>query len=420
MQRLQKLNNQFEKQTTAGTFNSGRVGPKSDDDIVIVSFARTAMTRAKKGPQRDTAPESMLKPVLEDVLKKGKITDPKVLGEICIGNVLQPGAGSTSSRAAQFLAGIPCDVPLYAIDRLCSSGLQAVACVANQIAAGEIDIGIGGGVESMSMFAMTNMVDPAAVADQVFEHPEAQKCLMPMGITSENVAAKYGISREAQDKMAYESHMKAAHAQKQGWSQAEITPYKTIVKDKDGNEKEVLVDCDDGVRPQTTLAGLAKLKPAFQKGGSTTAGNSSQVTDGAAVVLLARRSYAVANGLPIKGRFLAFACAGVPPEIMGIGPAYAIPAALKKCGLGINDIDVYEVNEAFASQATMSVDTLKIPRDRLNRRGGAIALGHPLGMTGARMIVTLFHELERTNEKTGVVSMCIGTGMGACGIFERE
>jgi acetyl-CoA acyltransferase 1 len=193
--------------------------------------------------------------------------------------------------------------------------------------------------------------------------------------------------------MAYESHMKAANAQKHGWSQAEITPYKTIVKDKEGNEKEVMVDRDDGLRPQTTIASLAKLKPAFQKGGTTTAGNSSQVTDGAAVVLLARRSYAVKNGLPILGRMLSFAAAGVPPEIMGIGPAFAIPAALKKCGLTINDIDVFEVNEAFASQATYSVDTLKIPRDKLNRRGGAIALGHPLGMTGARMIVTLSHEL---------------------------
>jgi acetyl-CoA acyltransferase 1 len=220
--------------------------------------------------------------------------------------------------------------------------------------------------------------------------------------------------------MAYESHMKAANAQKMGWSQKEITPYETTLTDKEGNEKKVMVDRDDGVRPQTTIEGLAKLKPAFQKGGTTTAGNSSQVTDGAAVVLLARRSYAEANGLPIHGRFVSFGCAGVPPEIMGIGPAFAIPVALKQAGLSVNDIDVFEVNEAFASQATMSVDTLKIPREKLNQRGGAIALGHPLGMTGARMIVTMFHELERVKGKLGIVSMCIGTGMGACGIFEKE
>lgn len=190
--------------------------------------------------------------------------------------------------------------------------------------------------------------------------------------------------------------------------------------DKDGNETEVTVDRDDGVRPTTTMESLAKLKPAFKKGGSTTAGNSSQVTDGAAVVILARRSVAVKMGLPIMGRILSYAVAGVPPEIMGVGPAYAIPKALAKAGMTVNDVDVYEVNEAFASQASYSVETLKIPHDRLNRRGGAIALGHPLGMTGARMICTLFSEMNRTGEKTGIVSMCIGTGMGAAGIFERE
>ena len=177
---------------------------------------------------------------------------------------------------------------------------------------------------------------------------------------------------------------------------------------------------DDGLRVQTTVEGLAKLKPAFKKGGTTTAGNSSQTTDGAAVVLLAKRSWAKKMGRPIRGRMLSFAAAGVPPEIMGIGPAYAIPKALEKTGLGVKDIDIWEVNEAFASKATMSIEALKIPKDKLNPRGGAIALGHPLGMTGARMICTLFSELERTNQRYGVVSMCIGTGMGAAGVFERE
>lgn len=355
MHRLQSLNTQFEPQPT---FNARSVGPKHDDDVVLVSFARTAMTRAKRGPQKDTPPEAMLTPVLKDVLKKANNLDPKLVEEICIGNVLQPGAGATSSRMAQFLAGIPDTTPLYAIDRLCSSGLQSVANIANQIRSNQIDIGIGGGVESMSMFAMTNMVDPNAVSEMVFEHPEANKCLMPMGITSENVIEKYGITRQQQDEMAVASHQKAAHANKMGWSQKEITPYTTIVRDKEGNEKEVLVDRDDGIRPQTTMQTLAKLKPAFKKGGSCTAGNSSQVTDGASVVLLARRSTAVKLGLPIKGRMLSYACAGVPPEVMGIGPAFAIPKALEKTGLGIKDIDVWEVNEAFASQATYSVDKL--------------------------------------------------------------
>lgn len=205
-----------------------------------------------------------------------------------------------------------------------------------------------------------------------------------------------------------------------GWSAAEITPYKTIVKDKEDNETEVLVNRDEGAREGTTLESLGKLKPAFKKGGSSTAGNSSQLTDGAAVVLLARRSYAEKHGLPIKGRMLTFAAVGVPPHIMGIGPAVAIPAALKKTGLTVNDIDIFEINEAFASQATMTVKTLGVPKEKLNPRGGAIALGHPLGCTGARMINTLFAELHRTNKKFGVVSMCIGSGQGACGIFERE
>ena len=189
---------------------------------------------------------------------------------------------------------------------------------------------------------------------------------------------------------------------------------------EDGSTKKIMVDKDDGVRAETTVEGLAKLKPAFQKNGTTTAGNSSQVTDGAACVLLARRDVATKLGCKIYGRIVSFAVAGVPPQVMGIGPAFAIPAALDKCGLKLDDIDVFEVNEAFASQATYCVKKLGIPAEKLNPKGGAIALGHPLGMTGARMIVTLFHELERTKKKRGVISMCIGTGMGACGVFERE
>jgi len=292
--------------------------------------------------------------------------------------------------------------------------------VANQIRAGEIEIGIGGGVESMTNYDMMGQVNTDLLSDAVFENESAQKCMIGMGDTSENVIEKFGITRLQQDTMAFESHMKALHSNKMGWSQKEITPYTTTVKDKDGNESNLLIDRDDGPRAKTTMEGLAKLKPAFRKGGSCTAGNSSQTTDGAAVVLVAKRSAAKKLGLPIRGRILSYAVAGVPPEIMGIGPAFAIPAALKKCGMGVKDVDCWEINEAFASQATYCVEKLQIPRERLNRRGGAIALGHPLGMTGARMICTLFAELERTNEKTGVISMCIGTGMGAAGVFERE
>jgi len=280
-------------------------------------------------------------------------------------------------------------------------------------------MGIGGGVETMSNGNMMDAVNPNLLSEQVFEHELASNCMMPMGITSENVAAEFGIDRKAQDTLAYESHQKAANSHKQGWTKKEVTPYTSYVKDKDGNQKEILVDMDDGARPGTTMESLGKLKAAFQKGGSTTAGNSSQMTDGAAAILLTRRDVANKLGCKIYGRVLSYAVAGVPPKIMGIGPAYAIPAALEKAGCGLNDMDVFEINEAFASQATYCVEKLKVPREKLNPRGGAIACGHPLGMTGARMIVTLFHELERTNKKRGLVSMCIGTGMGACGVFER-
>jgi len=241
-----------------------------------------------------------------------------------------------------------------------------------------------------------------------------------MGVTAENVAEKYGITRQMCDQMGVDSHAKAHAAQLAGWPAEEITPYETIVRDKDGNEKTVLVDRDDGVRPGTSLETLGKLKPAFKKNGTTSAGTSSQVSDGAAVVLMARRSVAKKLGLPIMGRIVSFKVVGCAPEMMGIGPALAIPAALDVAGLKVSDIDSFEVNEAFAAQACYCVKKLGIPDSKLNQRGGAIALGHPLGMTGARMVSTLFAELKRVNGKYGVISMCIGTGMGAAGVFERE
>jgi acetyl-CoA acyltransferase 1 len=292
--------------------------------------------------------------------------------------------------------------------------------IANAIKARQIDVGIGAGVESMSLFSMDSIVDINILSNDIFDNEGARNCLMNMGMTAENVAEQYKISRNEQDQMAVDSNKKAAAANKAGLLPKEITVYETIVKDKDGNEKKVVVDRDDGMREDTTLESLGKLKPAFKKGGSVTAGNSSQVTDGAAAVLLTRRDIAKKLGLKIQGRILGFAVAGCPPEIMGIGPAVAIPPALKKAGLTINDIDVFEINEAFAAQAAMSVNTLKVPKEKLNPRGGAIALGHPLGCTGARQVTTLFSELERTNKKYGVISMCIGTGMGAAGVFERE
>ena len=401
------------------TLNHGKVTPKSDDDVVIISYARTAMTKAKKGAQRETAPEAMLAPVLKDVIKKAGI-DGKIIDDVCIGNCLQPGAGAHTSRIAMFLAGIPDTASLQAVNRQCSSGLQAIANIANAIRARQIDVGIAGGVESMSLFSMEGVVDPNILSQDVFEVEGARNCLMNMGQTAENVAKKYGVSRKEQDQLAVDSNAKAVKAQKSGLFAQEITVYETIVHDKDGNEVKIVVDRDDGMREDTTLESLGKVRPAFDKQGSVTAGNSSQVTDGAAAVLLMRRDVANKLGLKIKGRFIGYSVNGCPPEIMGIGPAVAIPPALKKAGLTVNDIDIFEINEAFASQAVYCVNELKVPREKLNPRGGAIALGHPLGCTGSRQVSTLFSELERTNKKYGVISMCIGTGMGAAGVFERE
>jgi acetyl-CoA acyltransferase 1 len=258
------------------------------------------------------------------------------------------------------------------------------------------------------------------ISEHVFENTLASQCLTTMGQTSENVAEKFKISREEQDRMAVASNDKAVAAQKAGRFKAEIVPVTVKTTDKDGKEKQITVAQDDGPRAGTTLESLAKLPAAFKKGGSTTAGNSSQVSDGAAAVMLMKRSKAEELKLPVLGRFRSYAVAGVEPGIMGIGPAVAIPAALKKAGLKVSDIDVWELNEAFASQATYCVNKLGIDMQRVNPNGGAIALGHPLGMTGARQIATLLHEMKRTNKKLGVVSMCIGTGMGAAGVFEAD
>ena len=414
--RLQTLSSHLQANQT---YNAGSVPAKSDEDIVLVAMARTAITKAGKGAQKDTATEEMLLPVLLKVLQDGKL-DPKLIDDVCIGSVLQTGAGANQARMAMFLAGIPETTTVKAVNRQCSSGLEAVIEIANAIRVHQIDIGIGGGVESMSNASLGSAIDPKKISQKVYQNKNAKDCMMPMGITSENVAMRYGVNRQMQDQMAYESQQKAARAQKEGWLGSEITPYKTQIKDKDGKVTEVIVDKDDGVRAETSLESLAKLKPVFKADGTTTAGNASQVSDGAAAVLLTRRSHAIKLGLPIKGRILSYACAGVLPDEMGIGPAFAIPVALKKAGLSVKDIDVYEINEAFASQAQYTIDKLGIPKEKLNPRGGAIALGHPVGCTGARMIRTLFSELERTNKRLGVVSMCMGTGMGACAIFERE
>lgn len=392
----------------------GKVGMKSPDDVVVVSALRTPICRAKKGGFKDTMPDDLLKAALEGVMKDAKI-DHNVVGDVVVGNVQLDGAYAAPARMAQFRAGFPVTVPLHTLNRQCSSGLQAVADVAMAIKGGMIDAGIGAGVESM-----TNGGAPGAGAmppvnvNALMENKLAKDCLVPMGMTAENVAERYGVTRDMQDQMAVESHTKALAAQAAGTFKDEIVP---VPIDVDG--KTVVIDADDGPR-KTTMEGLKALKTVFKKDGSVTAGTSSQVSDGAAAVLLMRRSKAEELGCKPLGVFRAAKVTGVEPDEMGIGPATAIPAALEAAGLTVNDIDIFEINEAFASQASYCVNKLGVPKEKLNPRGGAIAIGHPLGMTGARMINTLYSELERTGKKTGLVSMCIGTGMGACGVFERE
>uniref|UniRef100_G1SHI0 Acetyl-CoA acyltransferase 1 n=1 Tax=Oryctolagus cuniculus TaxID=9986 RepID=G1SHI0_RABIT len=364
------------------------VSPRaSASDVVVVHGRRTAIGKARGG-FKDTTPDELLAAVLTAVLQDVRLR-PEQLGDICVGNVLQPGAGAVMARIAQFLSGIPETVPMCSINRQCSSGLQALANIAGGIRNGSYDIGMACGVESMSMAERGN---PGNITSRLVENEKARDCLIPMG---------------------------AARAQSRGCFRAEIVPVTTTVRDDKGGSRSVTVAQDEGIRPGTTMEGLAKLKPAFKDGGSTTAGNSSQVSDGAAAVLLARRAKAEELGLPILGVLRAYAVVGVPPDIMGIGPAYAIPAALQQAGLTVKDVDIFEINEAFASQAVYCVEKLGIPPEKVNPLGGAVALGHPLGCTGARQVITLLNELKRRGKRAyGVVSMCIGTGMGAAAVFE--
>ncbi|XP_060103964.1 3-ketoacyl-CoA thiolase, peroxisomal [Heteronotia binoei] len=385
------------------------------DDVVVVHGRRTPIGKAKRGGLKDTTPDELLAAVMTAVLKDLQLKAEE-LGDICVGNVLQPGAGALTARVGQFLSGIPETVPLSCVNRQCSSGLQAVINIAGGIRNGSYDIGLACGVESMSLRSVGN---PGDVSSRMMENSNARDCLIPMGITSENVAERFGVTRQKQDAFALASQQKAARAQQMGWFRNEIVPVTTTVTNDQGKQETITVLQDEGVRPSTTLEGLTKLKPAFKEDGTTTAGNSSQVSDGAAAVLLARRSRASQLGLPVLGVLRSYAVVGVPPDVMGIGPAYAIPVALEKAGLTVKDVDIFEINEAFASQAVYCVEKLGIPLEKVNPLGGAIALGHPLGCTGARQVVTLLNELKRRGKRAyGVVSMCIGTGMGAAAVFE--
>jgi acetyl-CoA acyltransferase 1 len=399
---------------------------KTPNDIVILSSLRTPVTRAKKGGFKDAYPEELLSHVLRATLKANPNLDPALIDDVTIGSVLQELGGAKAGRMAQIHAGFPHSVPFNTINRQCSSGLAAITAVSYGIRAGAINVGVGGGMESMTRNYGSRAI-PTVLWPELKDSPskDARDCIMPMGITSENVASRYGISRADQDAFAVESHQKASAAQKAGRFDSEIVPVTTrsyAAENPDAAPEEITVTQDDGIRHSISVEKMATLKPAFSADGASTAGNSSQVSDGAAAALLMRRSTAEELGLSgsIKGRWVATAIAGCAPDEMGVGPAVAIPKLLETTGLSVADVGVWEINEAFASQALYSIRKLGIDQAKVNPNGGAIAIGHPLGATGARQLADLLPELERSGQDIGVVSMCIGTGMGMAGMFVRE
>ncbi|KAJ6161123.1 acetyl-CoA C-acyltransferase [Penicillium chermesinum] len=379
---------------------------------------RTALTKGGKGAFKDTAAADLLAGVFKAVINKSGI-DPALVEDVAVGSVLPPGGGATEFRAAALVAGFPETTAVKSLNRQCSSGLQAIVDIANALKAGTIDVGIGAGVESM-----TSQYGPGAVTEfsELLEsHPEAANCKVPMGVLSEDMAKARNVTRAAQDAFAASSYQKAEAAQKAGLFNEEIAPLEVKWTDpKSGEEKTITVKADDGVRPGMTVESLAKIRPAFAKDGSIHAGNASQISDGAAAVLLMKRSTAERLGQKIIGKYVAASVVGVKPLLMGIGPWKAIPVALEKAGITKEDVDIYEINEAFASQCVWCINELGLPAEKINPKGGAIAFGHPLGCTGSRQVSTLLTELKRTNKKVGVTSMCVGTGMGMAAVWVAE
>lgn len=384
----------------------------------IVEAVRTAGCRAKKGGFKDVRPDDLCATVLKGLIEKVKI-DPKEVEDVIIGCSFPEGEqGMNVGRVALLKAGFPYEVPGQTVNRFCSSGLQSISMAAERIMSGFADCIIAGGVESMTMIPMGGK-GYSPNPDLVETWPESYAT---MGITAEFVAERYKITREEQDLFAYNSHKKASQALKEGKFKEEIIPVvveRTSLKNGKVYKEKTVIEVDDGVREDTTLESLAKLKPAFKLNGTVTAGNASQMTDGAAAVLVVSEEFLKKYNLKPKARFLGYAVKGVAPEVMGIGPIEAIPAVLKKVGLRLEDIDLIELNEAFASQSLAIIKTLGIDISRVNVNGGAIALGHPLGCTGSKLTATLLSEMGKRKAKYGMVTMCIGGGMGAAGIFER-
>jgi acetyl-CoA acyltransferase len=394
-------------------------------DAYIVAATRTPVGKAPKGAFRNTRPDELLAHALRSVVAQAPGIDTSRIDDAIIGCAMPEGEqGMNVARIGALLAGLPNTVAAQTINRFCSSGLQAVALAADQIRLGNADLMLAGGTESMSMVPM--MGNKVALTPEVFAKDENVAIAYGMGITAEKVAEEWKISREDQDAFALASHQKAMAAIQAGEFKAEISPYEVIARIPDlaGNAvrvKKSLIEIDEGPRPDSSIEGLAKLKPVFRNGmfgGTVTAGNASQMSDGAGAVLLASEQAIKDYGLTPLARFVSFSVAGVRPEVMGIGPIAAIPKALKQAGLTRDQLDWIELNEAFAAQALAVIRDLGLDPSKVNPLGGAIALGHPLGATGAIRTATLVHGLRRRQQKYGMVTMCIGTGMGAAGIFE--
>jgi acetyl-CoA acyltransferase len=387
-------------------------------EAVIVAGARTPVGKAKKGSLAQVRPDDLGALVVRETLKRAGNYEGNI-DDLIIGCAApEAEQGMNMARNIGALAGLPHTVPAVTVNRYCSSGLQTIAYAAQSIMLGHTDTAIAGGAESMSLLPMGgHVLRPNAKLVE-----SAPEYYMGMGHTAEAVAKKYGISREEQDAFAVRSHQRAFKAIQEGKFVDEIVPVSVtnrfVGKDNKLEERTFLFSQDEGVRPDTSMQGLARLRPAFSITGSVTAGNASQTSDGAAVVMIMDREKAESLGLKPLAKFRSFAVGGVPPEIMGVGPVVAVPKALKLAGLEVSDINLFELNEAFASQSIQVIRELGLDEEKVNVNGGAIALGHPLGCTGAKLTLSLIHELQRRNQQFGVVTMCIGGGMGAAGVFE--
>lgn len=387
--------------------------------VYIVSPLRSAVGKAYRGMLRNKRPDDLCADVIRGVVKHSGV-DPALIEDVIVGCAMpEAEQGMNVARFALLLAGLPEQVPGVTVNRFCSSGVQTIAQAAHMVAAGAAECVMAGGTESMSLVPMmgNKVVGSRTVMDS---HPDFY---LGMGLTAENVAKEYKVSREDQDKFSFESHQKAVKAIQNGWFKDEVLPVEVESRTPAANGAVKVergsFSIDEGPRADTTLEALAKLKPAFSSvGGSVTAGNSSQMSDGAAMCLVCSEDFVKKHNLKPMARFAGYAVAGVPPRIMGIGPIAAIPKACKLAGIKPEQIERFELNEAFAAQALAVIRTLGLDANRINPTGGAVALGHPLGATGAKLTATLLHGMKRDKQKYGAVTMCIGTGMGACGIFE--